>query len=72
MNADDVQILHEDIIIYEIYYKDEYIATTHLPDVAIVFCEENDDCHFKRCCSHSSLVDLIEILQISSVLETKE
>ncbi len=58
MNADDVQILYEEIIFYDIFkvFDDEtetYIGTTHIPDVAIMFCEQHKDCYIKR--NHSSV-----------------
>ena len=40
----------------KLFFDDEtetYIGTTHIPDVAIMFCEQHKDCYIKR--NHSSV-----------------
>ena len=63
MNADSLQILYEEVIFYDIFkvFNDEtrtYIATTHIPDVAIIFCEQHPDCVIERNYSTARLQDL--------------
>lgn len=63
MNSDEVQILYEDVIFYDIFkvFNDEtrtYIGTTHVPDVALQFCEQHEDCVIQRNISNVRLMEL--------------
>lgn len=53
MDANDVQTLYETVIFYDIFRKNNddtqtHIGTTHIPDLAIMFCDEYEDCIIKR------------------------
>lgn len=65
MDANDVQTLYETVIFYDIFKKTNddtqiHIATTHIPDLAIMFCEEHKDCIIKRNYSTARLTILEE------------
>ena len=58
MNATDIQILYDTVVFYDIFKKinddtQTYIGTTHIPDLAIMFCEKHKDCIIKR--NHSTV-----------------
>lgn len=52
MYADDIQILYEEIALYDIFQesddKQKYIGTTHIPDIAITFCAAHKDCIIRK------------------------
>lgn len=60
-----MQVLYEEVIFYDIFKKfdddaETYIGTTHIPDIAIMFCEEHSDCYIKRNHSTIRLMELEE------------
>lgn len=65
MNAHDVKILYEEVIFYDIFKKfndgtETYLGTTHIPDLAIAFCEKYQDCYVKRNHSITKIAELEE------------
>lgn len=65
MDANDVQTLYESVVFYDIFKKinddnQKYIGTTHIPDLAIMFCEQYEDCIIKRNYSTARLAVLKE------------
>lgn len=53
MDANDIQTLYESVVFYDIFKKinddtQTYIGTTHIPDLAIMFCEQHKDCIIQR------------------------
>lgn len=63
MNSDEVQILYENVIFYDIFkvFNDEtrsYVGTTHVPDIALRFCKKHKDCIIERNTSNFRLIEL--------------
>lgn len=59
MNSDEAQ----NVIVYNIFkvFNDEtrtYIGTTHVPNIALQFCEQHEDCIIERNISNVNLMDL--------------